>query len=57
MIKRVLYTCEAECKNSFDVGDRFLLTPRFSEVTGVLRAWGTVSTVYPAGALETVETV
>jgi hypothetical protein len=57
MIKRVVYTREAECKNSFDVGDRFLLTPRFSEVTGVLRAWGTVSTVYPAGALETVETV
>jgi hypothetical protein len=33
------------------------LTPRFSGVAGNDRAWGTVSTVYPTGVLETVKTV
>jgi hypothetical protein len=41
----------------FYVGDRLSLTPRFSEVAGKPRARGTVSTVSPTRALETVKTV
>jgi hypothetical protein len=41
----------------FDVGGRLSLTPRFSGVVGELRVWGTVSTVSPVSALETVKTV